>query len=78
MSDRRPLTGAERQRRYRQRQYLGLRVISVELDDGDIVRLLDAGFLTERDEYGVQGIARAILRLVESLPTERPGYNSEK
>ncbi len=74
----RPLTGAERQRRYRQRQYLGRRVISVEPDDGDIERLLDAGFLTERDEYGVQGIARAILRLVESLPAEQPAYNSEK
>ena len=42
-------TRAERQRRYRQRQKRGLRVFCIELNDADIERLIDAGWLEERE-----------------------------
>ena len=66
-ADRRPLTAAERQRRYRQRQKVGLRMFSVELDDNDIERLIDAGWLEEREGLDSDCIASAIESLVESL-----------
>ena len=64
MTDR---TRAERQRRYRQRQKLGRRVFTIELDDKDIERLIDAGLLKEREGLDGQCIASAIADLVESL-----------
>ena len=60
-------TRAERQRRYRQRQKLGLRVFCIELNDTDIERLIDAGWLEERKGLDGSCIASAISGLVESL-----------
>ncbi len=60
-------TRAERQRRYRQRQKLGRRVFCVELNDADIERLIDAGWLEEREGLDGSCIASAISGLVESL-----------
>ncbi len=60
-------TRAERQRRYRQRQKLGRRVFNVELDDGDIERLIVTGWLKEHQGLDGQSIATAISSLVESL-----------
>ncbi len=66
MNDRRPLTAAERQRRYRQRQKLGLRIFCVEVDDQGIARLIDAGLLNENEAFSDENIAGAIARLVGS------------
>lgn len=63
----RPLTGAERQRRYRQRQKFGLRVFPVILDDADLERLIDNGWLDEREGLDGDRVAGAIESLVESL-----------
>ena len=60
-------TRAERQRRYRQRQKCGRRVVCVELDDKDIDRLIDADLLKEHQGLDGQSIATAISSLVESL-----------
>ncbi len=66
MNDRQPLTAAERQRRYRQRQKLGLRIFCVEVDDQGIARLIDAGLLNENEAFNDENIAGAIARLVGS------------
>ncbi len=63
----RPLSAAERQHRYRQRQKLGLRMFSVELDDDDIARLIDNGWLEEPEGLNCDCVANAIENLVESL-----------
>ena len=65
--DRSPKPAAERQRRYRQRQKLGLRVVSVELGEADIERLINAGLLKESDSLDGQNIASAIAHLVGLL-----------
>ncbi len=64
---RRRLTGAERQRRWRERQKLGRRVIAVELEDSDIERLVDRGLLTFDEARNDKNIAGAIARLVGPL-----------
>ena len=64
MTKHQPLTVAERQRRYRQRQKLGLRVIPVELDDENIEYLIDAGLLNENEAFNDANIAVAIARLL--------------
>ncbi len=66
MNDRQPLTAAERQRRYRQRQKLGLRIFCVEVDDQGIARLIDAGLLNENEAFSDENISDAISRLVGS------------
>ncbi len=66
MTKHQPLTVAERQRRYRQRQKLGLRVIPVELDDENIEYLIDAGLLNENEAFNDANIAVAIARLAGS------------
>ena len=60
-------TRAERQRRYRQRQKRGLRVVSVEVDDRSIELLIQTGLLSWRECLIDQCIASAISNLVESL-----------
>lgn len=60
-------TRTERQHRYRQRQKRGLRVFCIELNDADIERLIDAGWLEEREGLDGSCIASAISCLVESL-----------
>ena len=67
MNNHRTLSGAERQRRYRQRQKCGRRVFNVELDYRDIERLIDAGLLKEHQGLDGQSIATAISGLVEAL-----------
>ena len=64
-------TRAERQRRYRQRQKLGLRVFCIELNDADIERLIDAGLLKECDALDDQNIASALVALVKSLDGDK-------
>ncbi len=71
MNNHRPLTGAERQRLYRQRQRLGRRVFCVELDDKDIERLIGAGLLKECQGLDDLCIATAIADLVGSLEGAR-------
>ena len=66
-NNRRPLTAAKRQRRYRQRQKFGLRVFPVVLDDADLARLIDNGWLDEREGLDSNCVASAIESLVESL-----------
>lgn len=63
-------TRAERQRRYRQRQKFGLRVFNVVLDDADLERLIDNGWLEEREGLDCDCVAGAIEGLVGSL--DRP------
>ena len=50
-------------------------MFSVELNDNDIERLIDAGWLDEREELDGEFIASAISDLVESLegPKNRLG-----
>ena len=67
MSNRCPSPGAIRQQRFRQRQKLGVRIISVEQDDGDIERLIDAGKLKEWEALDSRCIASAIRSVVKSL-----------
>ena len=71
MNNHRPLTGAERQRLYRQRQRLGLRVFCIELNDADIERLIATGWLEEREGLDDLCIATAIADLVGSLEGAR-------
>ena len=66
-NNRRLHTAAERQRRYRQRQKYGLRVFPVVLEDADIERLIDAGWLEECEGLDSGRVASAIENLVESL-----------
>lgn len=73
-NNRRPLTAAERQRRYRQRQKYGLRVFPVVLDDADIERLIDAGWLEECEGLDSGCVANAIESLVESLKKPMSAY----
>lgn len=70
MTKQQPLTGAERQRRYRQRQKYGLRVFPVVLDDADLERLIDTGWLDEREGLDCDCVVGAIEGLVGSL--DRP------
>ncbi len=58
---------AERQRRYRQRQKLGLRVVNIELGEADIARLIDVGLLQESDGIDGHAVSNAVERLVEAL-----------
>jgi len=67
LANRCPSPGAIRQQRFRQRQKLGVRVISVEQDDGDIERLIDAGKLKECEALDSRCIAGAIRSVVKSL-----------
>ena len=64
-------TRAERQRRYRQRQKRGLRVVSVEVDDRSIELLIQTGLLSWREGLSNQSIAAAISHLVKSLAMGR-------
>ncbi len=64
-------TRAERQRRYRQRQKRGLRVVSVEVDDRSIELLIQTGLLSWRECLIDQSIAAAISHLVKSLAMGR-------
>lgn len=66
MTKHQPLTGAERQRRYRQRQKLGRRIIPVELGDDHIEYLIDVGLLNENEAFNDANIAGAIARLAGS------------
>jgi len=54
-----------RQRRHRQRQQRRIKVYSVEVDDEGIARLIDAGWLEEREGLDGDCIANAIESLVE-------------
>ena len=67
MNNRRSLTSAERQRRYRQRQRRGALVIPVELDEVSIERLIDSGLLQESKSRDTNCVASAIEGLIESL-----------
>ena len=67
MSNRQPLSGAERQQRFRQRQKLGRHVIPVDMDNSDIECLIDAGLLNEREARDRNCIAGAIRSVVKSL-----------
>ena len=71
MNNRRALTAAERQRRYRQRQKCGRRVVCVEVDDRGIELLIEAGCLSEREGDTNQRIASAISNLIESLDSAK-------
>ncbi len=64
-------TRAERQRRYRQRQKCGRRVVCVEVDDRGIELLIEASLLSEREGLSNQCIASAISNLVESLDSAK-------
>ncbi len=65
-----------RQRRHRQRQQRGIKVYSVEVDDEGIARLIDAGWLEEREGLDGDCIASVIENLVESVDEPMSAFPS--
>jgi hypothetical protein len=58
-------TAAERQRRFRQRQALGLRCFPIELPEFALAdALIESGRLTEAESADPAAVARAVERLV--------------
>jgi hypothetical protein len=64
VADRQRALAAERQRRRRSREALGIRVIPVSVSDSFIEWLIESGRLAERSADGREGIANAIRRLI--------------
>ena len=51
---------AERQRRYRQRQADGVRIVRVEIDEDTIDAFREAGLLADWDDHNPNAIADAL------------------
>ena len=64
------MTGADRQRRYRQRQYAGTRIVPLEFGDAEAEALIDGGWLRAEDSDNPASIATAIKQAlrVTSIP----------
>jgi hypothetical protein len=60
LSARKPLTPAEKQRRYRRRQREGVQVVQVDVDDALIIELIEAGLLAEAESEDAEKVARAL------------------
>ena len=56
---------AERQARYRNRQILGLTLVTVEVSHDHINTLIDGGYLAEDLSEDRQAVATAITRVLE-------------
>jgi len=57
--------GAIRNRRYRRRQREGVAVVSVEVSDGVIEKLIDGGWLAEDGGEDKHAVAAALLWMAE-------------
>ena len=64
MNDR---TAAEKQRLYRRRRKLGVRIYQVPLNDADLINLTDEGFLSAWDEDDPERVVEALLELKASV-----------
>jgi hypothetical protein len=59
----RPLSAAEKQRRYRERQRTGVQVVRVDVDEALIARLIEAQKISEVDARDPEKVAAVILEL---------------
>ncbi|NEZ03775.1 hypothetical protein G4Y73_06380 [Wenzhouxiangella sp. XN201] len=70
------MSRAERQRRYRQRKALGLKVYRVALDDYQVKQLEKAGLLTERAKEDQECMADELGDAIELLLAKAQGRDT--
>ena len=63
MTSSRPLSAAEKQRRYRERQRDGVQVVRVEIDEVLIARLIEGNKISEVDARDPEKVAAALVGL---------------
>ena len=65
------MTKAERNRRYRERQILGVQLVTVEVDQPTAEIMVARGLLSTNDVGNRDALAKALLRLATSDGTAR-------